>query len=178
MRRILLILSLLCSLSLGAQHLKFKGIPLDGHISAFTARLKAKGFTVSPRSKDFERGLRVFRGIFKDVPVESFVLYDAATGTVFGANVQIPCASFRELLQLKEKITDELMEKYGNVMTWKENGRDYSETTVCLSGSNDKVIGRILVYTYREAEEFMLCIDWWDEANRSRYFSPGVLDAF
>lgn len=61
MKRLILILLLLCALAASAQsHLEFNGIPIDGSVSAFTEKMKAAGYQVHPSSKKMPTGMRYF----------------------------------------------------------------------------------------------------------------------
>ena len=61
---VLLLFVCLATLTVSAEHLKFKGIPLTGTISQFTAKLKAQGVTISPNNKTAGPGFRWFIGTF------------------------------------------------------------------------------------------------------------------
>lgn len=82
MKRLILILLLLCALAASAQtHLEFNRIPIDGPISAFTEKMKKIGYAVDPSSKLMPAGQRWFDDPERDVTV--CVSYDVKSKNVF-----------------------------------------------------------------------------------------------
>lgn len=72
-----------------AQHLKFEGIPIDGHIDQFEQKLKQKGFN---KKSDYDNiyGLhatRIFNGIFMQSNVRLEVVYYVKTKKVYQINI-------------------------------------------------------------------------------------------
>ena len=72
----ILLIFFLMPLSVNAQHLSFLGIPLDGNIEAFSAKLKAKGYVFNNSSKTARKGIRYFDGKFMDKDVDVYIEYD------------------------------------------------------------------------------------------------------
>lgn len=62
MKKILLVLALFVAMAANAQteHLKFKGVPIDGTLSQYTQRMKEKGFT----NLGTENGMSLLKGDF------------------------------------------------------------------------------------------------------------------
>lgn len=88
MKKILsLIVCMLMCLSIQAdEHLKFMGIPLDGTITQFQAKLAQKGVTHDVAgSKGVSAGCRIFKGTFSGKKAQLFVYYDEKTKIVYRA---------------------------------------------------------------------------------------------
>lgn len=85
---LMLIFIVLMSVSMYGQHLKFMGVPIDGNINTFAAKMAAKGFSVSPRNKYAGVGIRLMRGIFFDQNVELWISYTPETKTVYRVRVE------------------------------------------------------------------------------------------
>jgi len=110
---ILLLVSCLWAISLQAQeHLKFKGVPIDGTLQEFVQKMKAKGFT----SVGMQCGIAVLKGDFAGAKECTI-----GVGTLQGNNlvskisVAFPEASnwlelYGRYCDLKEMLT----EKYGS----------------------------------------------------------------
>lgn len=64
MKKLLLFIALVLSISAHAVHLEFMGIPINGSISNFQAKLIAKGCTLDKYSKELPTGIRGFKGVF------------------------------------------------------------------------------------------------------------------
>ena len=88
MKKILsLVVCMLICLSVQAdEHLKFMGIPLDGTITQFQAKLAQKGVNHDiAESKTLPPGCRAFRGIFSGQKAKIGVYYDIASKLVYRA---------------------------------------------------------------------------------------------
>jgi len=113
MKRIsLLLLSLFISLTLYAQdHLTFKGIPIDGPLSAFVEQMKAAGFTLTLSTTNGVAMEGTFAG-FDDCTV--LIVCTANSKTVWKVAVKLPVqnswssARYR-YADFKDRFTD----KYG-----------------------------------------------------------------
>ena len=59
MKKILMILfAMLMTVNVYSQHMKFMGVPIDGNINSFAAKMAAKGFTISPRNRYTGSGIQ------------------------------------------------------------------------------------------------------------------------
>ena len=66
-------------------HLKFMGIPLDGTINEFSAKLAAKGCSVDEYLSQDHVGDRIFDGVFMGNRANLFVYYQPTTQIVYRA---------------------------------------------------------------------------------------------
>lgn len=67
-----------------AQHMKFMGIPLDGTIDSFQAKLAAKGIKPDKQyNATTPVGSRFFEGIFCGYQAEFYAYYNAKTKNVY-----------------------------------------------------------------------------------------------
>lgn len=107
-----LILCMIMVCASAQTHMKFMGIPLDGHINTFSSKLKAKGATISPLNKQASVGLRLFNGKFYDHLCTFWVSYNAKTGVVYNVRVVIENSMESVLEKTKENIEDVIKEKY------------------------------------------------------------------
>lgn len=90
MKKITSIFFALCvCLSLSAQeHIKFMGIPIDGTIDSFGAKLKGKGVEYNAvKSKTAGPGGRIFSGTFMGTKAEFMVFYNVKSKIVWGVAV-------------------------------------------------------------------------------------------
>lgn len=67
-------------------HLKFMGIPLNGTLSSFQAKLLKKGLRINKSTKLLP-GVRAYTGIFTGKKADFYVYYDTKSLKVFGARV-------------------------------------------------------------------------------------------
>ena len=112
-RALMIILAVLMTVSVNSQHLKFMGIPIDGNINRFSAKMSAKGFSISPINRYTGPGQRVMRGTFFDQPAEIWINYNISTKIVYSVRVQFfsedsdVCGSFMK--EIKKVIEDKYM---------------------------------------------------------------------
>ena len=115
MKKILLVaITILLSASLNAQnveeHMKFKGVPIDGTLSEFTQKLKQKGFSY----KGMEDGMAMFEGEFAATKGCTVVAVSKSTNTVHKVAVAFPdCDTWSCLSNKYESRKDMLTQKYG-----------------------------------------------------------------
>lgn len=115
MKKILLVvITLLLSLSLNAQtteeHMKFKGIPIDGTLIDFTQKMKQKGFSY----KGMEDGMALFEGEFAATKGCTIIAVAKSTNVVHKVAVVFPdCDTWSCLFNKYESLKDMLVQKYG-----------------------------------------------------------------
>lgn len=84
-----LIVVLFCFMAVSAQtHLKFMGIPINGHINTFSQKLIAKGFKQLPANQQLPDS-RLFQGTFSGESAYLLVGYSPKTKTVYYVGVFI-----------------------------------------------------------------------------------------
>ncbi len=84
----LLLLFTLLSIVSYAQHMTFMGIPINGNIDTFTAKLKGKGLKISKMNSSIGAGLRAFCGKYYGGYREPIlVAYSPKSKTVFSVMV-------------------------------------------------------------------------------------------
>ena len=124
MKKILLILCLLCSFVVNAKHMEFMGIPIDGTITTFQKKLSAKGWKISSENKSAPSGVRVFTGRFAGRKVDLGVFYDTSTKTVYQVRVVISDLSDEGSDDEFDYFRDMLIRKYANVAEIVEDDAD------------------------------------------------------
>ena len=128
MKKILLsFFALLFSLVVFAQgeHLKFKGIPIDGELSAFMNEMQKQGFAW--KAKD-ENGA-VFTGKFAGVN-DCCVLVHCPEGVVTAVSVMFPVAeTWGELYGRFSSLKEMLTKKYGYPEVSKEEFQSYTPSS-------------------------------------------------
>lgn len=98
-----------------SEHLKFSGIPIDGTITQFQAKLLKKGYTLDRLiSSYFPIGTRAFRGIFIGEKVVLCVYYDSHTKIVYRVKAIIEDLVESIAEQKFQEIKDMLKKKYDN----------------------------------------------------------------
>ena len=155
MKKILMILfAMLMTVNVYSQHMKFMGVPIDGNINSFAAKMAAKGFTISPRNRYTGSGIRVMRGIFFDQSADIWISYNTTTKIVYSVLVQFysddrsVCESFMK--EIKGVIED----KY---MYIPETGKTKSgnDIDIYLIVNDDKIyLGQIYIGISEETEYF------------------------
>lgn len=175
MKRILsFILAALCILSLSAQtrHLRFMGIPLDGTINNFQAKLATKGFTPDVvANRSIKDPVRAFKnGTFAGEDATIYVYYNARTKNVYRAKAVIDCTDKSHLERLFAKFRDNIGEKYtlrSDFIVDKYNGYDsgsyliYNFTYDLIIGVIDLYASDAITYPYDPS----LHIDYTDRVN-------------
>ena len=112
MKKLVFVLMMLVGMTVTAQtdHLKFKGIPIDGALTSFVNKLKQKGFTVQQSDK----GTAMLTGDFAAVKGCTVVVSEHESGVVNRVAVMFPSKDtwlllYRDYSDLKEMLT----QKYG-----------------------------------------------------------------
>ncbi len=111
------------------EHLSFKGIPIEGSISTFCQKLKAKGL-VQIHSED---NIRLFSGDFTGRDASIGVIADQSGKNVFSVVVILPKSEeWNTLVSTYEYYKDLYTEKYGKPTFCKENNPSHSDSNFSL----------------------------------------------
>ena len=96
MKRILcLFFAIACFFVAEAKHFEFMGIPINGTITNFQQKLKAKGFTYDAKeSKAASAGTRAYRGTFSGKKCQLGVCYNTRTKQVYMVVVMIESSTW------------------------------------------------------------------------------------
>ena len=122
-----LLLTLMLTLAVGlcnaqTEHMKFKGIPMEGTLQTFTAKLKAKGYT----PKGLRDGVSMLTGDFAGY--KSCIIGAVAdnSGMVCKVSVIFPdMDKWKDLEQCYSNYKSMLTEKYGDPIACEESFNDY-----------------------------------------------------
>lgn len=113
MKKILTTILLILAVCVNAQHLKFMGIPLDGSIDNFQAKLTAKGITPQKEYNATSAvGSRAFKGIFCGYEASFHTYYNVRTKVVYRSKACITSNDKDVILRRYREIKDMLDEKY------------------------------------------------------------------
>lgn len=131
MRKILVTLTLLFAVIniMAQEHLSFKGVPIEGSMTAFCQKLKAKGFTSIGR----DNNVNLFTGDFTGRKVTVGV-----TATDDGKNVFAVCVFFdpssewNTLVNTYDYYKNLYTRKYGEPALSKENNPAHSDSNTAL----------------------------------------------
>ena len=173
-KTLLIVLCCLLSIAVQAQteHLKFMGIPLNGTITTFQAKLQAKGVKYDAEgSRQLKIGCRSFKGSFSGEKADFYVYYNEKTKVVYRAKAVIMCLnkekgeekfySFRSML--KTKYTE-------GIANDSEQDGHPSLSILVPDSKQEKGLGYVGMYItnplYSFLEEVYLHIDYEDIANR------------
>lgn len=131
MKKILIVLIALCATMnmMAQEHLSFKGIPIEGSITAFCQKLEAKGFM----SIGQENNIRTFFGNFtgRDATVGVTATDDGKN--VFAVTVLFdPCGEWNTLVNTYDYYKDLYSRKYGQPIISKEKNPAVSDSNTAL----------------------------------------------
>ena len=125
MKKVIFVLMLFVGMTVSAQtdHLKFKGIPIDGTLTSFVNKLKQKGFTV----QHTEKGTAMLTGEFAAVKGCTAVVTEHESGVVNRVAVMFPSKdSWAMLYHDYSNLKDMLTQKYGEPAAVEEEFQDRS----------------------------------------------------
>lgn len=130
-----LIISFIAVCGYAQEHLSFKGIPIEGSITSFCQKLKAKGLT-QQHSKD---NMRLFTGDFTGCEATIGVIADQNGKDVFSVVVLFPSTKeWNQLVSTYDYYKDLYTEKYGKPSFSKEYNpsrmNDNSSKMIALDG--------------------------------------------
>lgn len=131
MRNLLVFLTLIfASISIKAQeHLSFKGIPIEGSMTDFCQKLKAKGFI--PINQ--ENNLSIFSGDFTGRKAMIGVAASADGKNVHGVVVLFDsCSEWKTLVNTYNHYKELYSQKYGSPTLSKEDNPSRSDTNISL----------------------------------------------
>lgn len=179
----MLIFIVLMSVSMYGQHLKFMGVPIDGNINTFAAKMAAKGFSVSPRNKYAGVGIRLMRGRFFDQNVELWISYTPETKTVYRVRVEFwnenkdVCESYMK--EIESVIKDKYIYMYDESKT--KGGDDIDVYTICKITDPEMIILGDIYIGISDADEFTgygydLNLTYEDEINTDKNDSRKIDD--
>lgn len=127
---ILIVLLSIFAITMNAQeHLSFKGIPIEGSITTFCQKLKAKGLT-QVHSED---NIRLFVGDFTGRDATIGVVADQTGKNVFSVVVILPKNDeWNTLVNTYDYYKELYTEKYGNPSFSKENNPSHNDSNFSL----------------------------------------------
>ncbi len=130
MKHILLLLLLCVTFYANAQdHLTFKGIPIEGGITTFCQKLKAKGFTQMGKDKN----ITLFTGDFTGRQATIGVGASDDGKNVFSVVVLFdPSKEWNSLVSTYDYYKDLYTRKYGEPAISKENNPSHSDSNTAL----------------------------------------------
>lgn len=162
---VLLLFVCLATLTVSAEHLKFKGIPLTGTISQFTAKLKAQGVTISPNNKTAGPGFRWFIGTFYGQKADIYAYYNTTSKIVYRAKACIQNTEMEILENVFSQISESISNKYG---VYGIDSTEYGYPSKVFYLAN----GAIALYysdsNYLITTRYVLHIDYTDYENNSK----------
>lgn len=162
--------------SKSVNHMKFMGIPINGTITQFQAKLTAKGCTHDKRTSSYiPSGTRAFKGNIVGNKATIFVYYNTKTKIVYRVKAvingltkdiaELKHQQIKSLLSIKYNIADTDSNDYGEVV----------EFTPAADDAEDKTYGRIDLYISKDAEDWInspynynIHIDYYDAYNSLR----------
>lgn len=111
------------------EHLSFKGIPIEGSITTFCQKLKAKGL-VQVHSED---NIRLFTGDFTGREATIGVVADQTGKNVFSVVVIFPkSGEWNSLVNTYDYYKELYTEKYGHPSFSRENNPSHSDSNTSL----------------------------------------------
>ncbi len=150
------------------QHLKFMGIPIDGNIENFTAKLKAKGLTIHPDNKTLTEPVRAFKGVFFDHEATIWAHYTRKNRTVYRVTVRICKNSSKEVCKnVKEQIEDVIQSKYQTEYKEGESMGGDKLDMYNIFNNDDECLGQIYlgIYSNNLFDGYYLIITYEDMVN-------------
>ena len=173
---ILLTFILMLALSVYAQeeHFKFLGIPLDGSIEEFEAKLCDKGFIREMESRESEINKRNYKGLFAGYDSDVMVEFNPRDRNVYSDCVKITRSDPKTILKLYEKFRDDYLQKYPE-NNYYEIDLEESVPSMAMwfnDSSNKKVIGQVTILALPTMYEIFrycsLTITYTDMANKEK----------
>ena len=162
--------------SQSVSHMKFMGIPINGTITQFQAKLTAKGCTYDKRTSSYiSSGTRAFKGNMVGNKATIFVYYNTKTKIVYRVKAVINRLTDDIANQKLQQIKGLLSIKYDVVNTQSD---DYGEAVTFMpdaDGTDTETYGRIDLYLSKDAEDWInqpyyynIHIDYYDTYNSLR----------
>lgn len=124
---LMLLLAVICVMA--QEHLSFKGIPIEGSMTTFCQKLKAKGFTSIGR----DNNITLFTGDFTGRKATVGVTATDDGKNVFAVIVFFdPSGEWNTLVNTYDYYKDLYTRKYGSPTVSKENNPARSDTNIAL----------------------------------------------
>ena len=93
------------------EHFQFRGVPIDGHVDAFVAKMKQLGYTEKVRYED----VVIMEGTFTGRDAELYITYTPKSKTVYSVGAYLDKASsWYFLKELYTSYKKEFTKKYGS----------------------------------------------------------------
>lgn len=175
----------LVSFTISAQttfpHLPFMGIPLNGTIDNFQAKLSAKGVYVDhAANKTMGIGCRVFKGMFSGKKANIYVYYNDRTKIVYRAKAVIQSSEMDLRNNNYNYFENMLNSKYYYAETTKGN-QDNHENISWLVPTLDensfyKYLGSIDLYCTSYSYEYDVHVDYTDTVNKQKFENQNMDD--
>lgn len=166
-----LIVFCLMTIAMQAQdeHLKFMGIPLDGTIDQFQAKLLEKGLKVGELTAPVV-GVRVFSGTFSGEKAEIFVYYNTKTNIVYRAKAVL---DYPDRATTERKLGDykaALNKKYSDCSVGHDDKLDgYPSYVLVIYDEDMNSLGIIATFVsyYQYGDSYSLHLDYMDKINQT-----------
>lgn len=163
MRKIIIFtLSVLFSVASFAQkeHLKFMGIPLNGTITQFQAKLQAKGVRYNDKiSAGLPEGSIAFDGVFAGETAKIFIYYNTKTKIVYRGKAVV----FNKRLDLAEQIYGSFKDMLSAKYICTESNEDYNGYKASTYSAGKSMI--TLYITNENNKYYAIHIDYQDYLN-------------
>lgn len=152
------------------EHMKFMGIPLNGTITQFQAKLIAKGFKFDAQlNKTIIAGCRAFKGVFSEDNADIYVYFNTKTKVVYRAKAVIECMNIKKGEEKLELYKSLLKKKYPNGYVSEQEHNNHPSLTIYLDKKNGEMLGVIDLYItdseYSFVDKVWLHIDYADSSN-------------
>ena len=171
---------MLFSASFAQDHLKFMGIPLDGTINQFQAKLVAKGMTVDYAANKFIGiGCRKFKGSFSGKNAHIYVYFDESSKVVYRAKAVIDTDNINIWENNYNYFVNMLSTKYSDAYTKK--GKYENKETLSFFVPNEelaayKYLGIIDVYRSTDLYTYTVHVDYIDTVNNFKHENRNLDD--
>lgn len=176
MKKILFIVSFLfiiigSSYAQAQEHLKFMGIPLNGTITQFQAKLQAKGvYYDAQNSKGLGVGTRAFRGTFSGKKADIYVYYNEKTKVVYRAKAVVSFTDEDTANNSYYYFVGMLKQKYDAADVETGTKDNHESLTLLVPNENEnayyKYLGSIAVYrTSYYSVRYFIHVDYIDTIN-------------
>ena len=147
------------------------GIELIGRISEFQTKIQAKGATVSPESKSYPNGIRVYNGTFSGEKATILVWYNERTKQVYRAKAMFDRFGKAIIEQIMYAMESKLDIKYGTDCKESELVKDDYLHEFKQSGYTleNGTIGLFVTSGgFTDQVQFSLHIDYHDKENYAK----------
>ncbi len=169
------LIACLISLMVSAQveHLKFMGIPLNGTITSFQAKLHEKGVKYDPTgSRQLGIGSRCFKGTFSNEKAYFYVYYNEKTKIVYRAKAVITCYSKEDGNRKFATFYGMLKSKYSDGEFYDGEQEGHPTLSILVpSSKQENALGHVGLYISNSLEPYInevyLHVDYEDFVNKN-----------